>query len=216
MKSCPICHLQYADDQTFCLQDGTVLVPQRYDEQQTVINPNYRTNQNIPAAKGTANVILYVILGLILIGVMAVAGLLLLRSGNPPVVNNANSEPTRPSNTAVANVAIPGEKPLPPVQPMTIPNGQRYSGNIGNSAAVFDLVWKKDKSVSGVYFYNSSPSQTYSVSGNNYRDGELELSDNSGGASIKMYKTLTRDKVCWSGNYYANGGSSAISFCRYR
>lgn len=108
------------------------------------------------------------------------------------------------------------DKPLPPVQ-SSITNGTKYSGSIGNSNAIFNLVWNKNKTVSGSYYFTSNPSQSYTLSGTNYRDGEIELQEYGNmNARIKMYKSVQGKVLCWNGNYYASNGNLTINFCRYR
>jgi len=109
------------------------------------------------------------------------------------------------------------EKHLPPVQSPNNAGGTKYSGSIGDSNAVFNLSWNKNKTVTGSYYFTGNPSQTYALSGTNYTDGEIELHEYGNlNARIKMFKNLKGKILCWNGSYYATNGTSTINFCRYR
>lgn len=240
MKICSVCQRQFSDDVIYCLQDGTPLFsnPPYNSEEFTVFRPKKATR---------TYTVIYSLIGIILILIVAFVGIFFWKQSeardeksqtNSSASPNDNDlkkkeldlrekelemEKQKLENPQKTQPPIPkatpppsSEKPLPPVQS---PNAGRtkYSGSIGSSNVVFNLNWNKNKTVTGSYYFTGNPSQSYTLSGTNYTDGEIELQEYGNmNARIKMYKSIKGNTLCWNGNYYATNGVSTISFCRYR
>lgn len=97
---------------------------------------------------------------------------------------------------------------LPPAAPAsTAPSlspagGNSYRGEVGGLAAVYQLQWHDDGTVSGSYHYPARPGVVYTLKGNNRTKGKLYLEEYTNGAlsaRCDLTKSLTGDRVVWSG-----------------
>lgn len=136
MKKCPTCRVVYRDnEQTFCLNDGSLLVND--DEQETVViapprqsapQPLYQSAfssdaQSPTVKQGVSPVFAYLAVGLValLVGGGAVAWIM---SSSPPVAteNKAANQPDTSANGADGNVKLQKtegkEKPLANIRPV--------------------------------------------------------------------------------------------------
>jgi hypothetical protein len=126
MKMCPQCGRMYADDLTFCLQDGSVLAPEPPEaagEEPTVVRAPRRTEPAVahprPASSsaGWLKWAIPAVLLLIVAAVVAIAAVLLLR---PMLVPSTNEQAAVPANTnsrqqrpAENRPAFPSSSPSP-------------------------------------------------------------------------------------------------------
>jgi len=130
MKMCPQCGRMYADDLTFCLQDGSVLAPEPPEaagEEPTVVRAPRRTEPAVaqprPASSGAGWLkwAIPAVLLLIVAAVVAIAAVLLLR---PMLVPSTNEQAAVPANTnsrqqrpAENRPAFPTSSPTPTSTP---------------------------------------------------------------------------------------------------
>ena len=134
MKMCPQCGRMYADDLTFCLQDGSVLVPEPPEavgEEPTVVRAPRRADatapRTVPARKnsGWLKWAIPAVLLLIVAAVVAVGAVLLLR---PMLVPSSNEQaaapvntPSRPQRPAENRPAFPSPTSSPSPSPTPTP-----------------------------------------------------------------------------------------------
>lgn len=101
MKRCPQCNKQFADEYSFCLDDGTVLVSDfaGYQDAPTqVISPPVITKHNVP--KSTSPLI-YVLFGVLATALAGTVYMLVFR----------NDDPQRNAQQTNTNVVIPTSSP---------------------------------------------------------------------------------------------------------
>lgn len=97
---------------------------------------------------------------------------------------------------------------------------QYYNGTIDGDEIDVKITWKKDGSIFGSYNFIYNSSRIYKLSGTNYVNGEIEITESYNGkrtGSGTLKKTLKKGSVVWSGYIYnTDGTKSFISFTRYR
>ncbi|HTE19549.1 MAG TPA: hypothetical protein VK689_14370 [Armatimonadota bacterium] len=85
-----------------------------------------------------------------------------------------------------------------------------YFGKTGSKNAVFVLSWPSGgRKVSGYYYTTERPGRRYTLAGENYRDGRLELTEYTCGeetAAIRLKKSARRGQIRWSGTMYNTDG----------
>ena len=89
---------------------------------------------------------------------------------------------------------------------------QSYSGTSDGDNISAKLTWNNDKTVSGSYYFQSNSKRVYKLSGTNYNDGVIEISEYFNGKKTgegTLYKTLKKGRVVWSGTIYNTDGSSS-------
>ena len=89
---------------------------------------------------------------------------------------------------------------------------QAYSGTSDGDNISAKLTWNNDKTVSGSYYFQSNSKRVYKLSGTNYYDGVIEISEYFNGKKTgegTLYKTLKKGRVVWSGTIYNTDGSSS-------
>lgn len=77
-----------------------------------------------------------------------------------------------------------------------------YFGNVGRKAAEYDLLWGKDGSVTGSYFYPDRPATLYQLLGTNLTEGELYLAEYTGKnltARCQLWKRVEAGEILWEG-----------------
>lgn len=77
-----------------------------------------------------------------------------------------------------------------------------YAGDVGGLAAIYDLRWHDDGSVTGTYRYPAKPGIVYTLRGNNHTKGKLYLEEYTGGkltATCDLSKSLSDSRIVWSG-----------------
>ena len=80
-----------------------------------------------------------------------------------------------------------------------------YTGEFEGKKIKGTLTFNKDKTVSGSYFFVSSPDRVYKISGTNYVNGEIEADVYYAGKKISsgsLTKTLTDSYIVWEGNLW--------------
>ncbi len=92
-----------------------------------------------------------------------------------------------------------------------------YTGQIGGSSATFNLVWNRDKTISGNIYYASEPNLVYVVTGTNYVEGTSELRVSQGSnyiGQMTLRKSIEGNLLCWGGRYSFQ--NHEVRFCRRR
>lgn len=80
--------------------------------------------------------------------------------------------------------------------------GQEYSGFCNDAPIRIKLMWNKDKTMNGVFYFTNKQNQLYVLTGNNYTDGVLQLelfSDNKKQALGEFRKSLDANFINWNG-----------------
>jgi hypothetical protein len=139
-------------------------------------------------------------------------------SANPPGISTT-SAPAQNQQPAVVY------QPAPTPIVVQVPNQSSasktvglklYNGNIGGSPVSFNLVWNRDKTISGSFFYQSNPGNVYIVRGTNYVEGSSELRVSHGNdfvGQMTLAKSIEGNTLCWQGNY---SQGESVRFCRRR
>ncbi|HQU84899.1 MAG TPA: hypothetical protein PKY59_17300, partial [Pyrinomonadaceae bacterium] len=213
--------------------DGETLV-YTADSQPTVfIDPKTISQTSSNQKQGVSPVFAYLLVGLIslMIGGGIVALFLFNPFSKPIAEQNStqkNAETASKSNSQAENQPIQTapQQPTPTPKIVVVPAPvaetkslglKSYSGNVGGTPATFNLVWNKNKSISGSFYYNSSPNVIYTVSGSNYSEGSSDLRVSQGSnvvGQMSLGKTLEGNQLCWQGNF--SSGNQYVRFCRYR
>lgn len=117
----------------------------------------------------------------------------------------------------IPSAVTPVVKPLPPSRANS---SGSYSGSVGDSGSTFNLSWNKNKTVTGSFYYDGAQNSVYTVSGSNIPEGQASVNVFDGSqtvGSMKLYKNISGNKICWTGSFYQSSGSTVpVSFCRYR
>src|SRR5687768_5689705 len=97
---------------------------------------------------------------------------------------------------------------------------QYYSGTSDGDNIRATINWNIDETIDGSYYFTSSPSRIYRLTGTNYIDGEIEitvsLNRKRAGKGI-LYKTLKRGRIVWSGHIsHTDGTESHIYLTRLK
>lgn len=246
MKYCPICYARFDDSNSFCLRDGTTLFSEEHEPETILSQKRSGKNlQNENVSPNYVSYIIIAVLGFIIIG--AFATLILWNSGRQNQTVAATEPQNTLDNVKLKekelelrekelelkrkeleakNTDVPAqkqssalqvEKPLPPSRANS---SSIYSGSVGNSASTFTLSWNKNKTVTGSFYYNGSQNDVYTISGSNVPEGQASIDVFDGSRAIgtmKLFKSISGNKICWTGSYYQSGGGSApVSLCRYR
>ena len=99
MSRCPQCQQSFPDDYSFCLSDGTVLVPDA-PEQPTVVAPRPEVQQAPPVRHGVNPAFAYLAIGLL--ALIGGAGLLWWMQSSSTVTQDAKASTPEP-RTEIAN-----------------------------------------------------------------------------------------------------------------
>jgi hypothetical protein len=97
-----------------------------------------------------------------------------------------------------------------------------YTGELAEKKIKGTLTFKKDDTVTGSYYYVSSPDRVYKIVGTNFVDGEIEVNVYYAGKSVSsgsLSKTLTDSYVIWEGALWlddSNGENRYFIFRRPR
>lgn len=244
MKKCLKCNETYPDDTlNYCLVDGERLFISNDSQPTIVLDSNLKSQFNSKTSnQGVNPIFAYTTIGLLalLIGGGLVAWLksdtLFSAKTELTATNNSSISPNIPQKTDVespknsANNQTPSTNKQPPIivkvpEPARPPDSssktqglKRYNGSISGQNASFDLVWNKDKTISGGYYFTAIPGVVYSISGTNYVDGVSELNVSSGSdyiGQMTLNKTIEGSMLCWQG-YFNRSSQQYVRFCRKR
>jgi hypothetical protein len=97
-----------------------------------------------------------------------------------------------------------------------------YNGELDEKKIKGTLTFKKDDTVTGSYYYVTSPDRVFKISGTNFVNGEIEVNVYFAGKSVSsgsLSKTLTDSYVIWEGALWlddSNGESRYFIFRRPR
>ncbi|MEY3049011.1 MAG: hypothetical protein RL365_1049 [Bacteroidota bacterium] len=114
-------------------------------------------------------------------------------------------------NQANENQEKPDNKP--------VSSSNLYSGDSDGSEIKGTLTFNPDKTVSGSYYFVTSPSSVYKIEGTNYRDGEIEVNITFRGRDFRsgtMTKSLTASYVIWEGDLWGNQERTYLTMKRPR
>jgi hypothetical protein len=97
---------------------------------------------------------------------------------------------------------------------------QNYVGTSDGDNIKANISWGSNQSVSGSYFFTANPTRVYKLSGTNYVDGEIEITESFKGKRTgngTLTKSMSKGRITWSG-YITNvdGSKSYISLTRPR
>ncbi len=96
-----------------------------------------------------------------------------------------------------------------------------YYGELAGNDIKGTLTFNKDETVSGSYYYTSSPSRVYKITGTNFVQGEIEMNVYYAGRRVSsgtITKTLTESYVIWEGELWledSNGENRYFIFKRH-
>lgn len=244
MKKCLKCNQTYLDDTlNYCLVDGEKLFEPNDSQPTVVLDSNLKSQFNSKTSnQGVNPIFAYTTVGLLalLIGGGLVAWLksdtLFSAKTEPTATNSSSISPNIsqktdiespknfPNNQAPSTnnqtpiiVKVP-EPERPPVSRSKTQGLKRYNGSINGQNASFDLVWNKDKTISGSYYITANPGVVYSISGTNYVEGTSELNVSSGSdyiGQMTLNKNIEGSKLCWQG-YFNRSSQQYVRFCRKR
>lgn len=97
-------------------------------------------------------------------------------------------------------------------------DGQAYRGKTGTKPVTFILRWNARGKVTGYYYPPTLPYTEYELTGTNYADGRLVLTETTGGkvsAVLRLRKSIRNKKVVWSGTMYnTDGRKIPVTFSR--
>jgi hypothetical protein len=88
-------------------------------------------------------------------------------------------------------------------------DGQEYFGEINSLNIRMKIIWKKNKTISAIYYFLDNPKNLNSWTGNNYTDGLLVISDNVSGENSregKLIKSIDENSIVWSGKISNSSG----------
>lgn len=109
--------------------------------------------------------------------------------------------------------------PVPAPVPVAVAENA-YVGFVGRLEARFQLSWQSDGTVNGSYHYPDRSGTTYTLLGNNPREGELYLSEFTDGllsARCVLHKRLEEGLIIWEGRMTnVDGRHFAMAFARER
>lgn len=247
MKYCPRCNARFDDSNSFCLNDGSLLFGERDEQETFVSSNRKASGSIQSPQHNFLKYIIFGLIGFIGLAIVTTLVLWKSNQQTPPIVsaespNSADNvklkekelelrekeltlkQKEKELETKTPEVSqkqtssiVPVERPLPPSRANSSSN---YSGSINNSGSTFSLSWNKNRTVTGSFYYNGMPNLIYTLSGTNFRDGEADIKVYDGTAvagTIKIYKNIGGNKVCWSGSFYQSDGATVpVSFCRYR
>jgi hypothetical protein len=90
---------------------------------------------------------------------------------------------------------------------------QYYSGTSDGDKIRATLIWNtRDATVKGSYYFISNPNRVFRLSGTNYVDGEIEITESLNGKRTgngTLYKTLTKSRIIWSGDIQNTDGTQS-------
>lgn len=89
----------------------------------------------------------------------------------------------------------------------------RYTGTLGGNPVTFVLTWVNDTSVVGCITRDASPSEVFTLAGDNSRDGELFFTVASQGrnvAHLKAKKTREGKVITWKGSLRVESDGSIL------
>ena len=92
---------------------------------------------------------------------------------------------------------------------------QFYSGFSDGDNISAKLTWNNDKTVSGSYYFQSNSKRVYKLSGTNYYDGVIEISEYFNGKKTgegTLYKTLKKGRIIWSGDISSPDAPDSYSY----
>lgn len=90
---------------------------------------------------------------------------------------------------------------------------QNYVGTSDGDDIKANLTWTSQQSVMGSYYFNANPSRVYKLSGTNYVDGEIEITESFNGKRTgngTLVKSMTKGRITWSG--YINNVDGSRSY----
>jgi len=234
MKKCPRCNEVYYDHNlNFCLNDGETLQFSNDSQPTLIVDTKSFPPANPQIKQGVNPIFAYLTVGLLCLFIGGgIAALIFFNPFSKPTTEIANSttnqKPTE--NTQISNKTAENQKPEIAFQPtplivkVPVPVTQsktkgykNYTGNVGGESATFDLVWNNDKSISGSYYFNSSPNVVYTVSGLNTVEGSSQIRVSQGSnfvGQMNLGKSLEGSILCWQGNF--SNGNQYVRFCRKR
>ena len=236
MRYCPKCNGRFDDSNSFCLNDGTTLLDYE-DEQATYLSSN-RSGQSEKNNSNSQNFLKYPIYAFL--GIVALVGLIIaiFWFANRPNATLASMDTQNSADNVklkekelelkekeleLKRKELEGQTPevvQKALPPNSANSASSYSGSINSDSSTFNLSWNKNNTVTGSFYYNYSPNQVYTISGTNFRKGEADIKVFNGSqiiGTMKIYKQIGGNKICWSGSFYqSNGAAAPVSFCRYR
>lgn len=231
MKKCPECgHIYHDETLNFCLKDGERLFVPQSSQATVVLPPDKNTKFSSATTQKVSPIFAYLSFGLIALltggGIVAFVFFNYFsekkeiaqvhQSNSPQSIANSTSSPPPPV------IYVPEESPsvvkipVPPSASKTT-GLKYYNGTVGGSSAAFNLVWNKNKTISGNYYFSSSPNNIYSISGTNYVEGTSELrvfQGNTYVGQMTLEKSLEGSNLCWQGNFSSQ--NQHVRFCRRR
>jgi hypothetical protein len=92
---------------------------------------------------------------------------------------------------------------------------QYYYGTSDEDNIKATITWNSDETVKGTYYFTSNPSRVYKLSGTNYVEGEIEITESLNGrrtGSGTLYKTLKKGRIVWSGDILNTDGSESYLY----
>jgi hypothetical protein len=90
-----------------------------------------------------------------------------------------------------------------------------YTGELAGKKIKGTLTFKKDDTVSGSYYYVSSPDRVYKIEGTNFVSGEIEANVYYAGKSLSsgsLTKSLTDSYVVWEGALWLDDGNGETHY----
>ncbi len=94
-------------------------------------------------------------------------------------------------------------------------DGQDYDGDCNGKGISVKINWKKDKTLEAVFLFTETANELYTLIGNNYTDGVLQLDlirNDKVFASGSLNKSMDASFVTWSGVLSSQVGSDKYTF----
>jgi hypothetical protein len=94
-----------------------------------------------------------------------------------------------------------------------------YNGELDEKKIKGTLTFKKDDTVTGSYYYVTSPDRVYKISGTNFVNGEIEVNVYFAGkivSSGSLSKTLTDSYVIWEGALWLDDSNRESRYFIFR
>ncbi|MFN5911689.1 MAG: hypothetical protein ACK45H_10170 [Bacteroidota bacterium] len=94
-----------------------------------------------------------------------------------------------------------------------------YTGELEGKKIKGSMTFHKDETVTGSFFYVSSPEKVYKISGTNFVQGQVEIIVSYAGKRVSngsLTKTLTDAYIVWEGSLMLENGDGESSYFIFR